>query len=152
MLPEEMGATTFSELSDNCRNYNPETRFVLYASVCVVNEVPTSGAVKWEREMISRSAKIRLLIPRSFDEDQPHHHAANPAHLNPDDPLVLSNAALEEQLLQQLHNNSSANNPLNASSILDNDTLILRSVPTPASQKVEFLHIDEDLSNEQDTE
>jgi len=124
MLPEEMGPTTFSELSDNCRSYHPDTRFVLYVSVCVVNEVPTSGAVKWEREMISRSSKIRLLIPRSFDENQPHHHAANPAHLNPDDPAMVFPSTTNPSAL------------LEDSATGDNDTLILRSVPTPASQKV----------------
>lgn len=83
MLPEETGIQTFTELSDQCKAYNPETRFILYACVCVVNEVPTYGAVKWERELISRSSKLRLLLPRNFyEETQRHHHApANPAHL-----------------------------------------------------------------------
>lgn len=82
MLPEEMGPQIFSELSDQCKSYNPETRLVVYACVCVVNEVPTYGAVKWERELISRCSKLRLLLPRQFFEEnqRTHHHPSNPAH------------------------------------------------------------------------
>jgi hypothetical protein len=128
MLPEEMG-TTFSELSESCRTYNAETRFVLYASVCIVNEVPTSGAVKWEREMISRSSKIRILLPRSYDENQPHHHAAIPAHLNPDD--IDPRAFSPSNTVAVGHYEDRSVPPSG-----DNETLILRSVPIPASLKV----------------
>lgn len=60
LLPNEMGTDLYQELIHLCKTYNPDTRFVLYVSVCVVNEVPTSGAVKWERQLISRCAKLRL--------------------------------------------------------------------------------------------
>lgn len=43
-----------------CKNYNPNTKLVLYVSVCVTSEVPASGAVKWERQLVSRCAKMRL--------------------------------------------------------------------------------------------
>lgn len=152
-----MGAQTFSELSDQCRSYNAETRFVLYACVCVVNEVPTYGAVKWERELISRSSKLRLLLPRQFfEENQRHHHApANPAHLmssalgsqpsstspTPDTHLTVNGTGAGSSP-SPLYDSV----PVGTSSDLEppplpphsqeNDTLILRSVPPPSSHQV----------------
>lgn len=60
LLPSEMGTELHAELMRLCKSYNPETRLVLYVAVCVVSEVPTSGAVRWERQLVSRCAKIRL--------------------------------------------------------------------------------------------
>lgn len=60
LLPSEMGVDLYSELLRLCKSYIPDTRFVLYVAVCVVSEVPTTGAVKWERQLVSRCAKLRL--------------------------------------------------------------------------------------------
>lgn len=60
LLPSEMGTELHAELMRQCKSYNPDTRLVLYVAVCVVSEVPTSGAVRWERQLVSRCAKIRL--------------------------------------------------------------------------------------------
>lgn len=60
LLPGEMGAELYGELMRLCKSYNADTRLVLYVAVCVVSEVPTSGAVRWERQLVSRCAKIRL--------------------------------------------------------------------------------------------
>lgn len=60
LQPSEMGPNLYSDLVKMCKTYNPDTRFVLYVSVCVVSEVPATGAVKWERQLVSRCAKIRL--------------------------------------------------------------------------------------------
>ncbi|XP_046611370.1 uncharacterized protein LOC124300917 isoform X2 [Neodiprion virginianus] len=60
LLPSEMGTELHAELMRLCKSYNPETRLVLYVAVCVVSEVPTSGAVKWERQLVSKCAKVRL--------------------------------------------------------------------------------------------
>ena len=60
LLPSEMGVDLYSELLRLCKSYMPDTRFVLYVAVCVVSEVPTTGAVKWERQLVSRCAKLRL--------------------------------------------------------------------------------------------
>ena len=126
-----MGAQTFAELSDQCRTYNGDNRFVLYVSVCVVNEVPTSGAVKWEREMISRSAKLRLLLPRNYEENQMHHQAASPAHLFPDEPHVPAHPSGSPE--RSASDNVPPPPPPHGS---DNDTLILRSVPAPTTRQV----------------
>ncbi|KAK6636679.1 hypothetical protein RUM43_010341 [Polyplax serrata] len=74
LLPVEMGADLFAELMKICKSYNPDTRLVLYVAVCVVSEVPTTGAVKWERQMVSRCCKIGLdksLVPPKEDKQVP---------------------------------------------------------------------------------
>lgn len=74
LLPTEMGADLYAELMKLCKSYNPDTRFVLYVAVCVVSEVPTTGAVKWERQLVSRCCKIRLdksLVPPKSEKNNP---------------------------------------------------------------------------------
>lgn len=71
LLPTEMGTDLYAELMKLCKSYNPDTRFVLYVAVCVVSEVPTTGAVKWERQLVSRCCKIRLdksLVPAKTEK------------------------------------------------------------------------------------
>lgn len=60
LLTSEMGAELYAEIMRLCKAYNPETRLVLFVAVCVVSEVPSSGAVRWERQLVSRCGKIRL--------------------------------------------------------------------------------------------
>lgn len=62
ILPSEMGAELYAEAVRLCESYNPESRLVVYVSVCVVREVPSSsaGAVMWERQPVSRCAKLKL--------------------------------------------------------------------------------------------
>ncbi|RZF46364.1 hypothetical protein LSTR_LSTR011148 [Laodelphax striatellus] len=63
LLPGEMGPELYSELLKLCKAYNPDTRFVIYVAVCVISEVPTTGAVKWERQLVSRCTKFKLSRP-----------------------------------------------------------------------------------------
>lgn len=60
LLPSEMGPQLYTELVKMCKTYNPETKLVLYVSICVVSEAPTLGAVKWERQLVSRCAKMTI--------------------------------------------------------------------------------------------
>ncbi|KAL7303687.1 hypothetical protein TKK_0003830 [Trichogramma kaykai] len=61
VLPSEMGAELYAEACKLCESYNAETRLVCYVSVCVVRQVPSaSGAVMWERQPVSRCAKLKL--------------------------------------------------------------------------------------------
>lgn len=59
-----MGAELYAEAVRLCESYNPETRLVVYVSVCVVREVPSgsvgAGPVMWERQPVSRCAKLKL--------------------------------------------------------------------------------------------
>lgn len=73
LLASEMGADLYAEVIRLCKSYNPDTRLVLYVAVCVVSEVPTSGAVKWERQLVSRCAKIHL------DSASRHHTSSSSA-------------------------------------------------------------------------
>lgn len=97
LQPSEMGPNLYSDLVKMCKTYNPETRFVLYVSVCVVSEVPASGAVKWERQLVSRCAKIRLCRSVLEQIQQPitndHHNASNHR--------AASFAAVQKQLKQK---------------------------------------------------
>lgn len=60
LLPSEMGPQLYTELVKMCKSYNPENKLVLYVSICVISEAPAVGAVKWERQLVSRCAKIRI--------------------------------------------------------------------------------------------
>lgn len=60
LLPSEMGPQLYAELVKMCRNYNPDSKLVLYISVCAISETPAAGAIKWERQLVSRCAKMRL--------------------------------------------------------------------------------------------
>lgn len=60
LQPNEMGVELYTEVVKLCKSYNPETRVILFVAVCIISEVPTKGAVKWERQMVSRCAKLRL--------------------------------------------------------------------------------------------
>ncbi|OAD57330.1 hypothetical protein WN48_02256 [Eufriesea mexicana] len=73
LLAREMGAELYAEVIRLCKSYNPDTRLVLYVAVFVVSEVPTSGAVKWERQLVSRCAKIHL------DSANRHHTSSSSA-------------------------------------------------------------------------
>lgn len=60
LLPSEMGPQLYTELVKMCKSYKPDSKLVLYVCVCVVSEAPTVGALKWERQLVSRCAKLRL--------------------------------------------------------------------------------------------
>ena len=60
LMPNEMGAEMYKQITEFCRQYNPEVKFILYVNICVVNEVPTEESPKGRREMVSRCCKLRL--------------------------------------------------------------------------------------------
>ncbi|XP_060850641.1 uncharacterized protein LOC132929351 isoform X1 [Rhopalosiphum padi] len=47
-------------LGQLCKTYNPDTRYVLHVSVCVLSEVPGPGPVQWERHVVYKCAKMHL--------------------------------------------------------------------------------------------
>lgn len=77
LLPSEMGPQMYSELVKMCKSYIPESKIILYVSVCVISEAPAAGAVKWERQLVSRCAKMRL----SKDINIPEKETDNPETL-----------------------------------------------------------------------
>ncbi|XP_065156297.1 uncharacterized protein [Atheta coriaria] len=92
LLPSEMGPALYAELVKMCKNYNPDSRLVLYVSVCVVSEAPAAGAVKWERQLVSRCGKLRL----SRDVRVPDREVENP------EAIILTSKPLREEPIQRL--------------------------------------------------
>lgn len=60
ILPNEMGPNMYAELIKMCKNYKPDSKLVLYVSICVMSPTPSQGFAKWERQLVSRCAKMRL--------------------------------------------------------------------------------------------
>lgn len=63
LLPAEMGAELYSELLKLSTEYKPESKMLVYVAICVVSEVPsgrTAAPVRWERQLVSRCAKLKL--------------------------------------------------------------------------------------------
>lgn len=79
LQPNEMGVELYTEVVKLCKTYNPETRVILYVAVCIISEVPTKGAVKWERQMVSRCAKLRLskTVTATIQEQNRKRHRRN---------------------------------------------------------------------------
>lgn len=86
LLPAEMGTELYSELLKLSTEYKPESKMLVYVAICVVSEVPsgrTAAPVRWERQLVSRCAKLKLckgalrelaneksadVVPKSDDE------------------------------------------------------------------------------------
>lgn len=71
LMPSEMGAELYSELLRLSIEYKPDTKMLIYVAICVVSEAPganTSAPVKWERQLVSRCAKLKL--DRSISSDK----------------------------------------------------------------------------------
>lgn len=62
LLPQEMGAELYSELLRLSTEYKTDSKMLIYVAICVVSETPGTGAapVKWERQLVSRCAKLKL--------------------------------------------------------------------------------------------
>lgn len=62
LMPQEMGPELYSELLRLSTEYKPESKMLIYVAICVVSEAPSSAtaSVKWERQLVSRCAKLKL--------------------------------------------------------------------------------------------
>uniref|UniRef100_A0A182PLW8 MYND-type domain-containing protein n=1 Tax=Anopheles epiroticus TaxID=199890 RepID=A0A182PLW8_9DIPT len=62
LLPAEMGPELYSELLKLSTEYRPDSKMLIYVAICVVSEAPGSATapVKWERQLVSRCAKLKL--------------------------------------------------------------------------------------------
>lgn len=60
LMPSEMGPELYSELLRLSIEYKPDSKMLIYVAICVVSEAPGSGTVKWERQLVSRCAKLKL--------------------------------------------------------------------------------------------
>lgn len=57
-----MGPELYSELLRLSTEYKPDGKMLIYVAICVVSEAPGSSTapVKWERQLVSRCAKLKL--------------------------------------------------------------------------------------------
>lgn len=63
LVPAEMGPELYAELLRLCTEYKTESKMLIYVAICVVSEVPStrkSAPVRWERQLVSRCAKLKL--------------------------------------------------------------------------------------------
>lgn len=62
LMPQEMGAELYSELLRLSTEYKTDSKMLIYVAICVVSETPGNAAapVKWERQLVSRCAKLKL--------------------------------------------------------------------------------------------
>lgn len=63
LLPSEMGAELYSELLRLSTEYKTDSKMLIYVAICVVSEAPSGSStapVKWERQLVSRCAKLKL--------------------------------------------------------------------------------------------
>jgi hypothetical protein len=62
LMPSEMGPELYSELLRLSIEYKPDGKMLIYVAICVVSEAPGSSTapVKWERQLVSRCAKLKL--------------------------------------------------------------------------------------------
>ncbi len=58
--PGEMENRLYTELMKECKAYDPVSKMVVFVAVHVVGEVPSKGAVKWERQIIYKYSKLNL--------------------------------------------------------------------------------------------
>jgi hypothetical protein len=79
LLPAEMGPELYSELLRLSTEYKPDGKMLIYVAICVVSEAPGSSTapVKWERQLVSRCAKLKLC--RSIVNDKSLFTSTNPA-------------------------------------------------------------------------
>ena len=70
LLREEMGEDCYRELLEMCQSYNAETKFIFYVSVCILNEMSSDSSKKWERQNVTKCAKIRLSATLASTESQ----------------------------------------------------------------------------------
>lgn len=62
LMPQEMGPELYSELLRLSTEYKPDSKMLIYVAICVVSEAPSNSSttVKWERQLVSRCAKLKL--------------------------------------------------------------------------------------------
>uniref|UniRef100_A0A1A9X077 MYND-type domain-containing protein n=1 Tax=Glossina brevipalpis TaxID=37001 RepID=A0A1A9X077_9MUSC len=73
LMPAEMGLELYSELLRFSTEYKPESKMLIYVAICVVSEAPGMGQapVRWERQLVSRCAKLKLCKSVLAELEQP---------------------------------------------------------------------------------
>lgn len=92
LMPAEMGPELYSELLRLSTEYKPESKMLLYVAICVVSEAPgtAQAPVKWERQLVSRCAKLKLCKTIINDITHQHLPAVAPTSDTDNDVLILT--------------------------------------------------------------
>ncbi|XP_037959158.1 uncharacterized protein LOC119688557 [Teleopsis dalmanni] len=74
LMPSEMGLQLYAELLKLSTEYKPESKMLIFVAICVVSEAPGMGQapVRWERQLVSRCAKLKLCKTILVELDQQH--------------------------------------------------------------------------------
>lgn len=108
LMPQEMGPELYSELLRLSTEYKPDSKMLIYVAICVVSEAPgsaSSTSVKWERQLVSRCAKLKLsktlpleLIGNANSTVNTGHNrtTSNTSNTSISDPLAATSAAIGE--------------------------------------------------------
>lgn len=78
VLPQEMGADAYVEVRNLCNRYNPETKYILIVAIYVTTQIGSIGLKKtpaagYEREVLMKCSKMRLIPNTVLNIWQPHH-------------------------------------------------------------------------------
>lgn len=103
-MPAEMGAELYSELLRLSTEYKPESKMLLYVAICVVSEVPSSRSsapVRWERQLVSRCAKLKLCKAALRELDESRCMNTEARSEPPMDILILTFNATQKVIAQE---------------------------------------------------
>ncbi|XP_049314654.1 serine-rich adhesin for platelets isoform X2 [Bactrocera dorsalis] len=91
LMPAEMGLELYSELLKLSTEYKPDSKMLIYVAICVVSEAPGMGQapVRWERQLVSRCAKLKLCKSILAELDQQHQALQLQQQLQPQPPLTV---------------------------------------------------------------
>lgn len=106
LMPQEMGPELYSELLRLSTEYKPDSKMLIYVAICVVSEAPSSASstsVKWERQLVSRCAKLKLnktlpldLIGNNSAVNTGHNRTTSNTSTSASDPLASTSSAIGE--------------------------------------------------------
>lgn len=96
LMPQEMGPELYSELLRLSTEYKPESKMLIYVAICVVSEAPSivTASVKWERQLVSRCAKLKLSKAIPSDLIGPNAASTVPTTTNSTLPSTIATAAI----------------------------------------------------------
>ncbi|XP_058451782.1 uncharacterized protein LOC131430659 isoform X2 [Malaya genurostris] len=123
LLPSEMGPELYSELLKLSTEYKPDSKMLIYVAICVVSEAPgnATAPVKWERQLVSRCAKLKLCKSVIFEIDNSPIDKQFPKKESATDVLILTFSIMTKTTLKSREQVS-----LNIQNILRQRGVVLR--------------------------
>lgn len=131
LMPQEMGPELYSELLRLSTEYKPESKMLIYVAICVVSEAPSNAtaSVKWERQLVSRCAKLKLSKAIPSDLTGPNATSAVTAATNSSMPTTNVSSAI------------SAPTKTNSNVLILTFNLALKCLNTPKNREIVLQNI-----------